>query len=55
LALGSSNSDQPLSKVATLAPKLAKPLGMAPPFISGSSFSDPDRPSFCTIYTHVLC
>ncbi len=31
LALGSSNSDQPLSKVATLAPKLAKQLGMAPP------------------------
>ncbi len=31
LALGSSNSDQLLSKVATLAPKLAKPLGMAPP------------------------
>jgi hypothetical protein len=31
LALGSSNSDQPLSNVATLVPKLAKPLGMAPP------------------------
>jgi hypothetical protein len=31
LASGSSNSDQPLSTAATLAPKLAKPLGMAPP------------------------
>ncbi len=40
LALGSSNSDQPLSKVATLAPKLAKPLGMAPPPL----FLDPVSP-----------
>jgi len=40
LALGSSNSDQPLSKVTTLATKLAKPLGMAPP----SLFLDPVSP-----------
>jgi hypothetical protein len=40
LALGSSNSYQPLSKVTTLAPKLAKPLGMALP----PSFLDPVSP-----------
>jgi hypothetical protein len=30
LALGSSNYDQPFSEAATSAPKLAKPLAMAP-------------------------
>jgi len=44
----------PFKDDATLAPKLANPLGsqstwMAPPLITGSSIFDPDQLSFCTI------
>jgi hypothetical protein len=51
LLVGSSKlGSTPFKDDATLAPKLADPLSSTP-LITGSGILDPDRLSFCTIYT----